>query len=668
VTRFARLAGQAIWPLAFGLLAIYIAARMGAFALSAPVETRDGVEQLANTFASVDHPFHVARAQILWRELGSGHLLRWVSQHQGGYPVEFYPLGEAWLEVLTRVASLGMLSAEGAHTLAVIAIFLLPAVGFAALARLDGWSMAPALVAMALHVSLPGSWYDGGYTELVQWGLVTNVAGATATFLMLPLLLRYLVDRSRWAAAAAAVLAAFAIYSNPRSLVGLAALGAGAWLASILIENRPRLSVPSRRLVLVGATAALLAAPELMALARFDHLYAFVRYSGYDSPAEYAGTALRAVGAPVLALALGGLVYAAYARRRLATRATALSLVLYIGLTLAVAFVPVISHFASQLEPTRLMPVQRLLTIYLAASTLWAGLQWLGAKLAPALVWTPEVIAIAIAVAIVGTQTRSIAGYLPDPASADIPAVGLYPVAMSAAPEQADFAAAVRLADRMAPPGTAILILGSALSWHEPLWAPLWTTRPLFYDNWLWYWHPFHAGTPGYRPTAGNHYPDPERAIDRDYFARHGIGAVLVAGATKFAASNSSLLQPLREGTYDAYLVRDPVTAVTFGDHDAAQQANGDQSIEAKATQPGSPIVVRSNWYPRWSASIDGSPVPLTRRRDGYIEINPTPPAASVDLVYDVQVLDWVARGLAAAGVLLLFVLGMVDRRIGEAR
>ena len=631
---------------------------MNAFSLSATVETANGVEEIANTFASVDHPFHVARADLLWRELQSGRLLRWVSQHQGGYPVEFYPLGEAWLEVAVRAATLGSLTPEGAHTLSVIAVFLLPALAFAGLARLDGWSLAPAFVALALQLALPGSWYDGGYTELVQWGLVTNVAGATAAFLMFPLLLRFLAFGTGWAGAGAAALAAAAIYCNPRSLVGVAALGAGAWLASTL-DTRSRRAPLIGRLGVVAGTTALLAAPELMALARFGNLYTFVRYSGYDSPAQFAAESLRAVSAPVMVLGLGGLIVAAIARRRLATRASVLSLVIYVGMTLSIAFVPLVAHLASQLEATRLMPLQRLLTIYLAASTFWAVLELLGARLAPGVRWMPAAIVIAVAVAIVATQTRPMAGYLPDPASSEVPAVGLYSVAMSGVPEQADFAAAVRLAEQEARPGTALLVLGSALSWHEPLWAPLWTARPLFYDNWLWYWHPYHAGTPGYQPAAGNHYPDPDRAIDRQYFAHHGIGAVLVTGPTKLAAASSPLLQRLRQGVYDVYLVRDPVTTVSFGMRNAIQQSTDNQRITASSSSPGSPVLVRSNWYPRWSATVDGDPAPVSRRADGYIEVLPALPGSSLEMRYDVQALDWVARGMAAAGILLLALVAM---------
>src|SRR5262245_23348403 len=79
-------AGKRWWWLAWAALAGYVALRMGGFNLWAAVATPAGTIWLPNTFATVDHPFHVARADMLWQALRQGHLLRWVGQHQGGYP------------------------------------------------------------------------------------------------------------------------------------------------------------------------------------------------------------------------------------------------------------------------------------------------------------------------------------------------------------------------------------------------------------------------------------------------------------------------------------------------------------------------------------------------------------------------------------------------------
>jgi hypothetical protein len=200
-------------------------------------------------------------------------------------------------------------------------------------------------------------------------------------------------------------------------------------------------------------------------------------------------------------------------------------------------------------------------------------------------------------------------------------------------------------------PGTALLVLGSALSWHQQLWAPLWTERPLFYDNWLWYWHPNHAGTPGYNFLAGHHYPDPERTLDRDYLSRHGIGGVVVTGPTGQTAAVSPLLRPLRQGVYDVYAVIDPVTTVTFSDQNAASLTFGNGRVEAASTSSGAPVIARVNWYPRWQATVDDERVDTEHLSDGYMSIAPAAPVSRAELVYAVQPLDWVARGLSLIGV-----------------
>jgi len=668
-----------LFPSLFVLLALYVAARMSVFAPYAEVITADAVVQIPNTFASVDHPFHVARADTLWRELSSGHLLRWIGQHQGGYPVEFYPLGEAWLEVVIRALSLGGLQAEGAHTVAVAALFLLPGLAFSAMAREDRWSPAVGLLALALHISLPGGWYDGGYTELVQWGLVTNVAGAVAAMLMFPALLRFLSSGARVYGAAAAFLAAAAIYCNPRSLVGLAALGAGAWIAAVwsmpwqtLTPLSPSPVEPGEggmrgqcsavrmgRLLQVALVAALLAAPELLSLARFGHLYTFVRYSTFETISGYVETSIAAVSLPVFVLAVLGVLFSVSARRRIATRATAAALGMYVAFTVMVAFVPGIGELGSQLEPTRLMPLQRMLTIYLAASSSWAALTWLMSRVAARYRWLPNALAIALAASIVGVQTRPLPGPPPDPASPRVPGVSLYAVASSATTAQVDLEAAVQSADAAAMPGTSLLVLGSAISWHQQLWSPLWTRRPLFYDNWLWYWQVDHAGTPDYRASAGHHYPDPERTLDRDYLARHGIGAVVVTGAAREAASASPELRLERQGVYDAFVVRAPTTTITFAHENSSASSIGNQRMVAHARLSAGPVVARRNWFPRWSAAGEGMPLPISRRDDGYLQTESDAPISRFAAVYEAETLDWAGRilaGIGSAGLLMVII------------
>jgi hypothetical protein len=354
---------------------------------------------------------------------------------------------------------------------------------------------------------------------------------------------------------------------------------------------------------------------------------------------------------PVLVLGLTGLVIGFLFRWLPATTSVAVALVVYVVLTAAIVISPAAANLAPQLEPTRLMPLQRFLTIYLAAVAFWFILLWVVSRIMPMTRWLAPVLATGVAVVILFMQTRPLGGLAPDPASPVVPPVSLYSVAMSARPEQADLEEAIRAADEAATPGTALLVLGSALSWHQQLWAPLWTERPLFYDNWLWHWHPDHAGTPGYDFLSGHHYPDPRRTLERDYLSRHGIGAVVITGRTREAAATSPMLRSLREGIYDVYSVIDPLSTVTFGDQNAALLAFGNRHVGAASNGSGAPVVARVNWYPRWEATVDNERVGTERLDDGYIAITPASPVSKAELVYALQPLDWAGRVLALAGV-----------------
>lgn len=652
-----------------GLITILVAVRLHVFQLMVPVATASGIVWMENTFASVDHPFHVARASILWDQLATGHLLRWVGQHQGGYPVEFYPLGEAWFEVVVRAFSLGSLSAIGAHTLAIFLIFVMPAVGFAWLAWQDCLSPSVALLAFVLHLSLPGGWYGGGYTELVQWGLVTNVFGAVITFLMLPLLLRYLrTGRGRYGAAAAGC-ASLAVYANPRSLIGVAVVAGGAWIAVLLRANAGVLRASTVRLATVTAIAAALAAPELFSLIRFGGLYSFVRYSGYQNVADYVAQSAASVSPIVLVLGLIGAFVAAGSagwrstvvsiprgsgrdREASGTLGAALALVLYVIATLVVTFVPRIAALAPQLEPTRLMPLQRLLTIYLAAfaiSTLLANvnLRDRDRRRVPL-----DLVLVAGSLVLFLLMNRTNGPGIPDPASPATPDHGLFPVEMSAQPVQHELEQAVRLADQRAEPDTAVLVIGSALSWHQPLWSPLWTTRPLYFDNWLWAWQKGHAGTPGYSFSAGNHYPDPAATLTRHYLDTHGIGAVVVSGGVKRAARMTPWLNEARDGAYAVFLVEDPQTTITFGSGEGAHGIFGNGALSAASERTARTATVRTYGFPRWTATADGAPASIAQRSDAYQDVVFADRFREIRLSYQVQPLDWLARMIAIIGAI----------------
>ncbi|MDQ3418186.1 MAG: hypothetical protein M3541_05305, partial [Acidobacteriota bacterium] len=347
----------------------YVAWQLGAFGPA----TLFGVP---DTFASFDHPFHAARAETLRLSIREGESLRWVANHQGGYPAEFYPFGFAAFEVLLWGLALGQLAMPGIHKIAVIILFLAPVLVFRAMARRDGWPPTVALAAFALHVAVPGGTWHGGYSELVYMGLVANVSAALAVLASMATAADAFASGRRRSVALAGVFAAAAIWCNPRSAFGLAVCVGAAWLIAVWRSPEGvRRAIP--QLVAIAFIAVLLAAPELVSLVRYRELYYFVRFTSYASSVEYLRASIDAVSVPGFALAILGVVTAALvARQRYITSTTGLALLGYSVLTLLFSFGA--PGLVQQLEATRLMPVQRLLTVYLAA----VGLHALGGALA----------------------------------------------------------------------------------------------------------------------------------------------------------------------------------------------------------------------------------------------------------------------------------------------
>ncbi|HEU0114549.1 MAG TPA: hypothetical protein VFQ80_07730, partial [Thermomicrobiales bacterium] len=407
----------------------------------------------------------------------------------------------------------------------------------------------------------------------------------------------------------------------------------------------------------------LLAAPELIALLRFSHVYTFVQYSGYAGPGDFVRAAASSLTWPVVVLGLAGGAVAIAAPRLGAARAAFATGLVYAAGTLLFTESSPLRGLVPQLEATRLMPFQRLLTVYLAAVAVWAGCEFLTRSLPRGRVLAEAAVAVVAALLLVWQVRPGLTG-VPNPADPTIPARGLYPVAQSARPQQASLEAAVRAADAAAPPGTALLVLGSALSWHEQLWSPFWTERPLFFDDWLWYWQPHHYGTPGYRPELGNNYPDPLATLDLDYLRHHGIGAVVATGPAAAAAASSPNLTPLVNGDYGAWRVRQPTTVVTLAGENA-DVTFGNGALTAAGESGGGVAVIRRNWFPRWSATINGRLVAITRTTDNYMTVPIPPGTVRLELRYGVDPLDWLARALSLIGAaVVLGAFAIAGRRV----
>jgi hypothetical protein len=698
-----------IWLVLLAVLAIWAAERAGAFDLWATVRLPNGtLARLPNVYGTVDHPFHATRADLLRRALIDGHSLRWIGSHQGGYPVEFYPLGVAGLEVGLWALLAGSVSMLVVHKLTVVLIFLAPGLAYALAARRDRLPLGVALTALAAQVVVRGWWWSGGYQELVEWGLVTNVAAAVAALFVLVFLTSYL-DRGRgWDGALAALFAAFCLYANPRSGIALVIAGFGAAVAvgtnastgsrrreilrfvqdaqgggaanlNILSEARDLSPLWSgvlwqivRRLLILAMVTALLSAPELVSLLRFEHLYYFVQYQRYDDFGAYWHSSIQAVSGPVFVVGLVGLVTALVVPRRSITRAAATTLVLYCLVTAYLSVGSWPGNFVQQLETPRLMPFQRYLMLFLAAVAVHDVTRWLAGLLPRARELVTDGALIAVSALLPVLYVLAAPAWIP------IGDRGLVSVPTAATPGIADLREAVRAADQAAAPGTALLVLGSTLSWHSNLWAPLWSDRPFFYDDWLWYWQTHQVGPydplteHAYQPTAM------DEVLSPDFLAEQGIGAVIVSRTARTdlaasAAASAPNLQRIRSGTYDVYLLRSPVTVVTFGGVNAESVLNSDQTVEAAGTSAGGTAEIRGNWFPRWRAKVNGESAPVAETADGYMSVPVPSGRVNLKLQYVVDRWDWLARAMCVAGLLLVAFLAVprlrrITPRVRSAR
>jgi hypothetical protein len=658
-----------VWLLAHLVLIAWVITRVGGFDLFTTVNVPQGAVQVVNTFAAVDHPFHATRAYSLLQSIEHGETLRWISNLQGGYPVEFYPLGFAWLEVGLWAFLFGTLPIIAVHKLAVLLVFVLPAVAYWILARADRLSPATSFLGLAALVAVPGKWTQGGYTELVQWGLATNVAGAVAALIAIAALAAWTLRGHRGFLLLAALMSAAAAYTNPRSLLAVAIAALAVLLGGALPGGASsisiRLSRSFGRVAVVGVCALLLAAPELIALMRFRDLYYFVLYQEYANLHAYWQATVQSVSAPVVALAAAGGFIGLVSPRFPAARMAILALIGYMLVTAALANPSNGAGPISQLETPRLMPFQRMLMIYLAAFGVIVAASWLARAIRAPLAAEAAGAIVAVAVLIVFVW--------PWPG---VPASyhGLTPVPTTGNAEFAQFRQAMAVADDAAPAGTAILVIGSPLNgadtmwWHEQMWAPLETDHPLFYDDWLWYWQTQNKGP--YDPLQGHAYPEPAQAITRDYFTEHGIGAVVVGekpGAPgvqpRVAAANSPDLDSVEKGDWDVYTVRNPMPIITDGAISPDAIEIGNQRYRATFDNAvAGEIVVRRNWFPRWTATVNGQPAKIIHRDDGYMAIAAPAGHVVVDVRYGVDAVDWMARALAITGAILLALVVLSPR------
>ena len=639
------------WLVLIIALSMWTAWHLGGFDLTRAVTGPDGASTIVpNTFASVDHPYHAARAATLLDTIRDGNLLRWIGSHEGGYPAEFYPLGVPWLTVAVWALLLGTVSVLAAYKLVVIGLLLAPVLAFVALGRSGRVGLPLGGLALVGHLAVPGGSWDGGFTELVVWGLVTNVAGYVAALGFLAALVGLAGQPSRWAFVGTVVLAVAAVGCNTRSTVALVAATVGVVLA-VVFERQgggDNLLPVGRRVALAGVVAVLLSAPILFNSLRFSDQYEFIRYSWYDGLAAYVSASIDAVSWPVAAFGALGLVLGVLGAGSLADRAVAWTLVTYVVATSIFGGLSSEGGLIGQLEATRLMPFQRLLLLYLAASAVIAGIRLLGHNLRARglVVGLAAGVAATVAVVVIIAPVSAIPGSsptLPVPETTGVPGF-------------AELEAAVATADATAPAASALLIAGSDIGWHEPMWAPALTSRAVHYDNWLWLWQTWHRADDIRYDGQAIAPASWGEMLSADYLERNGIGAVVaITPQVEALADQSATLDRVPSGGYAVYRVAGEPTIVAAPPGSTVMATwQGGQRVAATVDGDGGELTIHQTWFPRWEATVDGEPTDVRRGPDGQIRL--TVPAGTVSVIarYGTDGWDWLFRAMSALGLVAL--------------
>ena len=645
--------------LALVALLLGVALKLGALDWSTGVSiTRpDGTTfSLPNTFASGDHPFHIAKERSTLDALRGGWLPRWFMFQMAGFPAEFYPTGGDVIVVAVYALGAGRVPLEIAHKLVVIAVFMLPPIAYWALARRDKLPPGVAVAAAMLHLFLPGTWLAGGGDGLFNLGLWPDVL---ASYLALPFILwaaDYFRHGDRKGLALAAGVATVAVYTNPRAIVAIAT----AFIALMAVAATERLrrlapgSAPSigRRAAVLGSRGALLttlivllSAGLLLPLRAHQQLYQFAFYISFANLSNIWQIYREAIPVPVIALAGVGVVIAAW-QGGFYSRVFALLLPLsYVIVAVVGVWLRGAGVFA-QLEGPRLVSMLRPATLFLAALALHtlarALLNRLNRRHAARLAAVMTVAVVSIAV---------LTPLSPIPQSQR----GLPAMATTGRPEFAALGQAIAAVEAARVPTDRLLILGSPIARHDPFWFPALTGLPAFHDQWLWYWR-----LPEYADQT--QFKDARQSLDIGFLGRNGLTLVLIDTtradllAQAAALPYLTLLDAGLPGGYALYRVASPPGPsngwVTFsaGTVDVLNVTPQRLVVIGQTPVPGVARIV-INDFPAWQAEVNGRRVELTRSGDGYL-LAPIPAGrVTLTLTYGTERVNWIARLLVAAGV-----------------
>ncbi len=645
--------------------------------------------RLPDTFTSIDHPFHIAKERATVDALRAGHLPAWFSNHQGGFPAEFYPTGGDVIVAFFYLLAFGTIPLAVVHKLTVIGVLLLPPLAYWAIARRERLPLSVAVLAALLHLFVRGNWLAGGSREAIDYGLWPDTL---ASYLPLFLILwgaDWLRHGDRRGLILATFSATLAVYTNPRSVLGLAAAGLalGVVALSELLTLRP-IRLPWRRraaaeseagprpnwrarlwhalrwppfLLLwrsgaLAGLAVLLSAALLLPLRENQELYRFTIYFRFETVGQVWSDPDHGNGIGYIESVLPGLIALAglgtvvgLLRRGFYTRVFAVLLPLSYMLITLVGWTWRDLPVFAQLEGQRLMPLLRPATIFLAA---------LGAH--EALRCALRLFRIRGGAMLTGVATVAVAATIL--LSTRVPFDdGQRGLPLEQTTNQVGFTSIARAAylfDAAAGPGDKPLIMGNPISWHASFWIPALTGRDVYHNDYLWFW----------RATDYANQEllsDETAALGEGFLRQHSLTMVLIDTDRHDLidiANARGYLTRLDEGAAGGYAIyrvggpsgppngyvipaRGTVTALVVQPERVTATVTSDTAQD---------IRVIINDFPRWRAWVNGQPAPITRTPDGYIGLAIPAGEARIELRYVTSTADWLGRAGVALGTLLL--------------
>jgi len=646
--------------------------------------------RLPDTFTSIDHPFHIAKERATVDALRAGHLPAWFSGQQGGFPAEFYPTGGDVIVALLYFLAFGAIPLAVVHKLVVIGVLLLPPLAYWAIARRERLPLSVAVLATLLHLFVRGNWLAGGSREAVDYGLWPDTL---ASYLPLCLILwgaDWLRRGDRRGLILATLSATLAVYTNPRSVLGLAAAGLALGIVALseLVRLHPR-DLPWRRRAVVhesepasrayrwrrlwralrwppllllwrsgalSGLALLLSAALLLPLRENQDLYKFTIYFQFKEIGQVWSNPDQGNGIGYIESVLPGLIALAgigivvgLLRRGFYTRVFAVLLPLsYLLITLVGWTWRDLPIFA-QLEGPRLMPLLRPATIFLAAlgahEALRVALRLFRVRGGAMLTGVATV--VVAATILLSSRVPFDDGQRGLPLDQTTNQVGFSSIARAAS-----------LFDVAAGPGDKPLILGNPISWHASFWIPALTGRDVFHNDYLWFWR-----TTDY--ASQELLNDETAALGEGFLRQHGLTMVLIDTDRRDLldlANSRSYLARLDEGAAGGYAIyrvaappgppngyvipaRGTVTALAVGAEHLTATVTSDTAQEVR-------III--NNFPRWRAWVNGQPAPIARTPDGYIGLSIPAGEAQIELRYVTSAANWLGRAGAALGTLLI--------------